>query len=110
MAVQNARIGRFRGEKSLRLVNIGSHSAMRDRLGQSPVPGSGEKCASNFAGTPSQSLASGGASFLTVILGQDLANSALIPSHFSRPGSVSGLIASTGHSGSHTPQSMHSSG
>jgi hypothetical protein len=26
------------------------------------------------------------------------------------PGSVSGLIASIGHSGSHTPQSMHSSG
>ena len=38
------------------------------------------------------------------------AYSALIPSHFSRPGSVSGLIASAGHSGSQTPQSMHSSG
>jgi len=31
-------------------------------------------------------------------------------SHFSIAGSVSGLIASAGHSGSHTPQSMHSSG
>ena len=31
-------------------------------------------------------------------------------SHFSSPGSVSGLIASAGHSGSQTPQSMHSSG
>ena len=30
-------------------------------------------------------------------------------SHFSSPGSVSGLIASTGHSGTQTPQSMHSS-
>src|SRR6516225_7145811 len=29
---------------------------------------------------------------------------------FSSPGSVSGLIASTGHSGTQTPQSMHSSG
>ena len=34
----------------------------------------------------------------------------LISSHFSNPGSVSGLMASTGHSGSQTPQSMHSSG
>jgi len=34
----------------------------------------------------------------------------LMLSHFSRPGSVSGLIASTGHSGSQTPQSIHSSG
>ena len=29
-------------------------------------------------------------------------------SHFSAPGSVSFLIASTGHSGSQTPQSIHS--
>jgi hypothetical protein len=34
----------------------------------------------------------------------------LSSSHLSRPGSVSGLIASTGHSGTQTPQSMHSSG
>src|SRR5262245_53978604 len=77
---------------------------------QSPDPDSGEKNFRNFSGTPSQSLASGGASFLTVIFAQVLAYWALSSSHFSRPGSVSGLIASAGHSGSHTPQSMHSSG
>src|SRR5262249_44817841 len=76
---------------------------------QSPVPGFEEKYCS-FPDTPSHCLASAGGSFFTVMLGQVLAYSALIPSHFSRPGSVSGLIASTGHSGSQTPQSMHSSG
>src|SRR3984893_15647152 len=76
---------------------------------QSPVPGFGEKCCS-LPVTPSHSLASAGGSLLTVILGQVLANSALRLSHFSRPASVSGLIASTGHSGSQTPQSIHSSG
>jgi hypothetical protein len=44
------------------------------------------------------------------MFGQTRAYSALMPSHFSSPASVSGLIASTGHSGSQTPQSMHSSG
>src|SRR5262249_46456103 len=77
---------------------------------QSPVPGSDEKYFSYLLGTPSNSLASAGGSFLVVMLGQVFANSAFRFSHFSRPGSVSGLIASTGHSGSHTPQSMHSSG
>src|SRR5262245_29627416 len=77
---------------------------------QSPVPDWGEKNFLNFSGTPSQSLASGGASFLTVILAQVFEYSAFNSSHFSRPPSVSGLIASAGHSGSHTPQSMHSSG
>src|SRR5215467_14127640 len=77
---------------------------------QSPVPGSAEKNFWNFSGTPSQSFASGGGSRLTVILGQLLAYWALSSSHFSRPDSVSGLIASAGHSGSQTPQSMHSSG
>src|SRR5262245_42458127 len=77
---------------------------------QSPVPGFGEKYLSNLPLTPSNSLASPGGSFLAVIFGHCLANSALTLSHCSTPGSVSGLIASTGHSGSHTPQSMHSSG
>src|ERR1700722_18426070 len=76
---------------------------------QSPDPGLGEKCCS-LSFTPSQSLASGGGSRLIVILGQDFAYSVFNSNHFSRPGSVSGLIASAGHSGSHTPQSMHSSG
>ena len=34
----------------------------------------------------------------------------LISNHFSLPGSVSAFMASTGHSGSQTPQSIHSSG
>src|ERR1700704_4469004 len=77
---------------------------------QSPVPGSEEKYFSNLPSMPSKSLASAGASFFWVILGQLLAYSVFTSSHFSRPGSVSGLMASAGHSGSHTPQSMHSSG
>src|SRR5215831_18684460 len=76
---------------------------------QSPVPGLGEKYFS-LPATPSQDLESAGGVFLVVMLGQTLAYSALMESHFSSPGSVSGLIASTGHSGSQTPQSMHSSG
>src|ERR1700689_4653609 len=77
---------------------------------QSPVPGSDEKCSSNLLGRPSHALASAGGSFLAVIFGHCLANSAFTLNHFSTPVSVSGLIASTGHSGSQTPQSMHSSG
>src|SRR5690606_38900644 len=59
---------------------------------QLPVPGSGLKYFS-LSGTPCQSLASAGGSFLAVILGQIFAYSALSDSHFSRPPSVSGLIA-----------------
>ena len=44
------------------------------------------------------------------MFGQIFAYSAFSDTHLSSPGSVSGLIASTGHSGSQTPQSMHSSG
>src|ERR1700722_454009 len=76
---------------------------------QSPAPGSGEKYGS-LSGFLSHSLESGGGAFLTVIFGQIFAYSAYRDSHFSSPGSVSGLIASTGHSGTQTPQSMHSSG
>src|ERR1700733_103293 len=78
--------------------------------GQSPVPALGEKYFSNLPSFPTKSLASAGESFFWVIFGQDLAYSLFTSSHFSRPGSVSGLMASAGHSGSHTPQSMHSSG
>src|ERR1700755_841139 len=77
---------------------------------QSPVPGAGEKYFSNLPSIPSKSLASTGASFFWVMFGQLLAYSVFPSSHFSRPGSVSGLMASAGHAGSHTPQSMHSSG
>src|SRR5258707_15588813 len=76
---------------------------------QSPAPGFGEKYWS-LSGFPSHSLESGGGAFLTAIFGQIFAYSAFSDSHFSSPGSVSGLIASTGHSGTQTPQSMHSSG
>src|SRR5277367_4410686 len=78
--------------------------------GQSPAPAFGEKYFSNLPSTPSKSLASAGDSFFWVIFGQVLAYSVFTSSHFSSPGSVSGLMASAGHSGSHTPQSMHSSG
>src|ERR1700694_6017155 len=99
--------GRFAG-------GFGDITAIRVKwkpvFNQSPVPGAGEKYFSNLPSLPSKSLASGGDSFFWVIFGQVLAYSVFTSSHFSRPGSVSGLIASAGHSGSHTPQSMHSSG
>src|SRR6201989_1776926 len=76
---------------------------------QSPAPGFGKKNW-NLSGFPSQSLESGGGGFFIVMFGQTFAYSAFNRNHFSSPGSVSGLIASTGHSGTQTPQSMHSSG
>src|SRR6516225_4434724 len=66
---------------------------------QSPAPGFGKKYWS-LSGFPSHSLESGGGAFLTVIFGQIFAYSAFFSdSHFSSPGSVSGLIALIGHSG-----------
>src|SRR5258706_13184618 len=76
---------------------------------QSPVPGFGDNKLA-LSGLSSHSFASGGGSRFTVMFGQTRAYSALMPSHFSSPASVSGLIASTGHSGSQARQSMHSSG
>src|SRR5229473_8316910 len=76
---------------------------------QSPEPGFGEKYW-NLSAFPSHSFQSGGGTFLTAIFGQIFAYSAFSDSHFSSPGSISALMASTGHSGSQTPQSMHSSG
>src|SRR5262245_53504190 len=81
-----------------------------DPKGQSPSPGFSEKYFSNLPSTPSNSLASGGASRFSVTFGHTAAYLVLISSHLSRPPSVSGLIASAGHSGSQTPQSIHSSG
>src|SRR5690606_28362722 len=78
--------------------------------GQSPSPGSGEKNLSNLSSTPLYSSASAGLSFLTVMFGHSALNLVLSSSHFSSPLSVSGRMASAGHSGSHTPQSMHSFG
>ena len=60
------------------------------------------------ADTPRRAIVVG--SFFWVMLGQLEAYWPLSWSQLSRPGSVSGLIASAGHSGSQTPQSMHSSG
>src|SRR5579883_3571316 len=70
---------------------------------QDPWPGLGEKNFSNLSGTPCISLASAGGSPFWLILGQVLAYSAFTDSHFSRPDSVSALMASGGHSGSQTP-------
>jgi hypothetical protein len=65
---------------------------------QSPSPGFGEKNW-NLSGFPSQSLESGGGGFFIVMFRQTFTNSAFSRNHFSSPGSVSGLIASTGHFG-----------
>src|SRR5262245_55293366 len=87
----------------------GPRAGLVSKPPQFPAPGFGEKYWS-LSGFPSHSLESGGGAFLTVIFGQIFAYSAFSDSHFSSPDSVSRLIASTGHSGSQTPQSMHSSG
>jgi hypothetical protein len=73
--------------------------SVAEKSGRDPgskAPGFGEKYRS-LSGFPSHSLQSGGGASLTVIFGQALAYSG--DSHFSTPG-VSGLILSTGHSGS----------
>src|SRR5258708_13087718 len=75
---------------------------------QSPVPGFGDNRLA-LSDLSSHSFASGGGSRFTVMFVHTRAYSALMPSHFSSPASVSGLIASTGHSGSQTPHSIHPS-
>src|SRR4030095_9378564 len=77
---------------------------------QSPSPGSGVKYLSYFPSSPLCSSASAGLSFLRVMLGHWVEKVACSSSHFSWPDSVSGKMASAGHSGSHTPQSIHSLG
>ena len=69
-------------------------SYARPGFDQVPSPGFGEKYCS-LSGTLSHFLASAGGSFLSVILGHSLVYSVLMLSHFSRPGSVSGLIDHT---------------
>src|SRR5262249_12636659 len=105
---------------SQEMVNSATNSASNDlavpqqtaiyRRIQSPSPVLEEKCSVNLLGTVSHCFASSGGGFLAVMFGQIFANSALSETNFSKPGSVSGLMASTGHSGSQTPQSIHSSG
>src|SRR6266566_629705 len=62
--------------------------------------------------TPSHCLASAGASFFSLITGHFLASSAFSFANSSWPVGISSSekMASTGHSGSHRVQSMHSSG
>src|ERR1700754_4347319 len=89
---------------------LGRFAASRE-TDQSPEPGSDEKYLSYLPSSPLCSSASAGVwSFLRVTLGHCAEKVLLSSSHFSRPLSVSGRIASAGHSGSHTPQSMHSLG
>src|SRR5690349_20670127 len=66
---------------------------------QSPSPGASEKYFSSLPSSPSFSLASGSGSRRSVRLGQIEAYLVLRASHSSSPLSVSGLIASAGHSG-----------
>src|SRR5205814_762822 len=73
-------------------------------------PPLGLKYFSYLSAASLNSSASVGGGFFRVMLGQAAANSRLSSSHRSAGGSLSGMMASTGHSGSHTPQSMHSSG
>src|SRR5882724_2157907 len=117
MALQGHYQGDFGGLREIRVkpppdlrAETGSAEVLDAAPDQSPVPAAAEKYFSNLPSIPSKSLASAGDSFFWVIFGQVLAYSVFTSSHFSRPGSVSGLMASAGHSGSHTPQSMHSSG
>ena len=81
-----------------------SHQIGRSRSGrqtvvasphQSPAPGFCEKNW-NLSGFPSQSLELRGGGFFIVMFGQTFVYSAFSRNHFSSPGSVSGLIASTG--------------
>ena len=60
--------------------------------------------------SPSQSLELGRGWLFHRNVWPDFRVFGIQPQPFLSPGSVSGLIASTGHSGTQTPQSMHSSG
>ena len=87
-----------------------AHSSASPSANQSPSPGSGLKCFSYLPGASTNSSASAGGSRLRVMFGQIAAKRLFNSSQGVASASVSGRIALTGHSGSHTPQSMHSSG
>src|SRR5688572_23557575 len=74
------------------------------------VAGFGENSASNLLATPLKSSASAGGGLVSVMFGQIAAYFAFSSIHRSAPSAVPLTIASAGHSGSQTPQSMHSSG
>ena len=73
-----------------------------DAPAQSAAPGLGEKY--EFPVSSQWALASLAMSFLSVMFGHFCACSRLSSSHFSRPDSLSGLMASTGHAGSNGEQ------
>ena len=75
-----------------------------------PLPGLSLNCFANLSGTPFQASASAGAVPLRVMLGHLSEKSVFSFSQRSARLSESGMIAFGGHYGSHTPQSMHSSG
>lgn len=87
-----------------------AHSSASPSANQSPSPGSGLKCFSYLPGASTNSSASAGGSRLRVMFGQIAAKRLFNSSQGVASASVSGRIALTGHSGSQTPQSMHSSG
>ncbi len=63
---------------------------------------------SNLFLIPLNSLALVIGCFLLEMFGHNLEYFEFISTHFSRSGSVLDFIAPAGHSGSHTPQSIHS--
>ena len=73
-------------------------------------PGFLELYFSNLPSSSANLSASGNGSIFIVMFGQISDISLLYSSHLSAPGSVSAWMASTGHSGAQTPQSIHSSG
>src|SRR3546814_16434921 len=74
---------------------------------QSPEPPSAEKYLSYLPSSPLCASASSGTAPLVVMLGHWAEKVVFSSSHFSSTFSVSGRIASAGHSGSHKPQSIH---
>src|SRR6201996_384676 len=78
--------------------------------GKDQPPGLSLKCSGYLLGTSFHASASSGAAFLRVMLGQLSEKLRFSSASASARGSLSGTMASAGHSGSQTPQSMHSSG
>src|SRR6266404_6422737 len=72
------------------------------------VGGSGLKNFGYLSGTPLNPSASGGGKCFFVIFGQIFEYFSLSSAQISFPMALSGIIASTGHAGSHMPQSIHS--
>jgi hypothetical protein len=82
---------------------------MVDPVVQTSTLGLGES-RSRFVEMLSHALASAGGDFFLFMFGHNREYCALICNQWSKSATVSGLMALTGHSGSHIPQSMHSTG